>query len=246
VFVTVHGSDFVATSGSRLWRPVYRAVLRRATGIAVLNDAALAAVSRLAPNTPATLLPNPGPVPAHWTPAMSAGFAEPIVLFAGEVSRRKGVDVLLRAWPAVTRAVPGARLLVAGPDGGVDVSGAPGVRALGPVPRTEIHTLLGSARLAVLPSRAEGMPMYVLEAMAAGRPVVGTAVGAMPGMLAGAGVVVTPGDATTLADALIGYLRDPARAEHDGAAGRAHYLRTHSGAATLDRVAAFYGVASGR
>jgi glycosyltransferase involved in cell wall biosynthesis len=247
VFLTVHGSDFVATSGSGRWRPVYRSVLHRAEGVAVLNDAALAAVRELTPRTPATLLPNPGPVPEQWTPATAAGAAAPVVLFAGEVSRRKGVDVLLRAWPAVTAAVPGARLLVTGPAGGVDVDGIPGVRALGPVSPERIRGLLGETRVAVLPSRGEGMPMFVLEAMAAGRPVVGTTVGAMPEMLAGAGLVVAPGDAGLLADALVAYLRDSDRADRDGAAGRVRYVGRHSPATALRRLTAFYGVdASGR
>nr|WP_296065466.1 glycosyltransferase family 4 protein [uncultured Actinoplanes sp.] len=247
VFVTVHGSQFVATSGQPPWRTLYRLVLRRANAVAVLDDAALAAVRGLAPRTPATLLPNPGPVFPQWTPASGAVDTGPVVLFAGEVSRRKGVDVLLRAWPAVTAAVPGALLLVAGPDGGVDVAGVPGVRALGAVSAEAIRARLGEARVAVLPSRAEGMPMFVLEAMAAGRPVVGSTVGAMPRLLAGAGAVVEPGDADRLADALIGYLRDPERAGHDGAAGRARYLRSHSPGVALERLAAFYrtGAAGG-
>lgn len=240
VFVTVHGSQFVATSEQPSWRSLYRWVLRRANAVAVLDAAALAAVRGLAPRTPTTLLPNPGPVLPQWTPASGAVDAGPVVLFAGEVSRRKGVDVLLRAWPAVTAAVPGARLLVAGPAGGVDVDGIPGVHVLGAVSAEAIRARLGEARVAVLPSRAEGMPMFVLEAMAAGRPVVGSAVGAMPRLLAGAGAVVEPGDAGQLADALIGYLRDPQRARLDGAAGRIQYLRSHSPSVALRRLADFY------
>jgi glycosyltransferase involved in cell wall biosynthesis len=76
--------------------------------------------------------------------------------------------------------------------------------------------------------------------MAAGRPVVGSTVGAMPELLAGAGAVVDPGDAGQLAEALIGYLSDPERARHDGAAGRARYLRSHSPAIAVQRLAAFY------
>lgn len=240
VFVTVHGSQFVATSEQPSWRLLYRRVLRRADAVAVLNDAALAVVRDLAPRTPVTLLPNPGPVLPQWKPAGGAVDAEPVVLFAGEVSRRKGVDVLLRAWPAVAAAVPGARLLVAGPPGGVDVDTAGGVRLLGAVSAEEIRARLGEARVAVLPSRAEGMPMFVLEAMAAARPVVGSTVGAMPHLLAGVGTVVDPGDAGRLADALIGYLRDPERARRDGAAGRAEYLRSHSPEVAMQRLAAFY------
>ncbi|GAA0816576.1 hypothetical protein Sya03_42670 [Spirilliplanes yamanashiensis] len=242
VFVTVHGSDFVATSRTGLWRPVYAAVLRAADGVAVLNDGALAAVRRLAPRTPVTLLHNPGPVPADWRPATGAAAAPPTVVFAGEVSHRKGVDVLLAAWPAVLRAVPDATLVVAGPAGGVATDGVPGVRALGAVPPARVRELLGEARAAVLPSRAEAMPMFVLEAMAAGRPVVGTAVGAMPGMLAGAGRVVQPGDAAALAAALVAYLADPAAAGRDGAAGRERYLRDHSPAAAAHHLGVFYGL----
>ncbi|WP_127501035.1 glycosyltransferase family 4 protein [Actinoplanes solisilvae] len=238
VVVTVHGSQFVATSEQPSWRMLYSRVLRRADAVAVLNDEALAVVRDLAPRTPVTLLPNPGPVRPEWAPADDA--ADPIVLFAGEVSRRKGVDVLLRAWPAVTAAVPGARLMVAGPPGGIDVDGVPGVRWLGAVSAEEIRKRLGEARVAVLPSRAEGMPMFVLEAMAAARPVVGSTVGAMPHLLAGVGTVVDPGDAERLADALIAYLCDPERARRDGAAGRAEYLRSHSPEVTMQRLAAFY------
>jgi glycosyltransferase involved in cell wall biosynthesis len=242
VFVTVHGSQFVATSEQPSWRLLYRRVLRRADAVAVLTVAALAVVRDLAPRTPVTLLPNPGPVVPQWQPVGGAVDAEPVVLFAGEVSRRKGVDVLLRAWPAVTAAVPGARLLVAGPPGGVDidVDAVGGVRLLGAVSAEEIRARLGEARVAVLPSRAEGMPMFVLEAMAAARPVVGSTVGAMPHLLAGVGTVVDPGDAGRLADALIGYLRDPERARRDGAAGRAAYLRSHSPEVSMQRLAAFY------
>jgi glycosyltransferase involved in cell wall biosynthesis len=245
VFVTVHGSQFVATSEQPSWRPLYRWVLRRANAVAVLDAAALAAVRGLAPRTPTTLLPNPGPVLPQWTPASGAVDAGPVVLFAGEVSCRKGVDVLLHAWPAVTAAVPSARLLLAGPAGGVDVDGIPGVHVLGAISPEAIRARLGEARVAVLPSRAEGMPMFVLEAMAAGRPVVGSTVGAMPRLLAGAGAVVDPGDAAQLADALSGYLRDPQRARHDGAAGRARYLRSHSPAVALQRLADFYRTGAG-
>lgn len=246
VYVTVHGSDFVATSRQRGWASLYRSVLRRATGVAVLNTAAEAAVRRLVPATPVTVLANPGPVPADWAPP-GPGAAGPVALFAGEVSHRKGVDVLKAAWPAVRAALPEAELVVAGPPSGVDLAGVPGVRQVGPVSPERVRELLGAARVAVLPSRAEGMPMFVLEAMAAGRPVVGTTVGAMPDMLAGAGRVVPPGDADQLAGALTAYLGDPVRADREGAAGRARYRQSHSAEATLDRLADFYRVArSGR
>ena len=240
VFVTVHGSAFIATSQSRTWAPIYRSVLRAADGVAVLNEGAERAVRGLAPGRPVTLLHNPGPVPEDWEPATTAELSPPVVVFAGEVSRRKGVDVLLDAWPMVLRAVPSARLVIAGPFADVTVTGMPGVQAVGAVSPERVRALLGEARAAVLPSRAEAMPMFVLEAMAAGRPVVGSTVGAMPMMLAGAGKVVAPGDAVQLREALTAYLADAGAAGRDGNTARARYLSDHAADVAVRRLRDFY------
>jgi len=63
-----------------------------------------------------------------------------------------------------------------------------------------------------LPSRHEGLPLSVLEALALGVPVVATSVGGVPEALArGGGVLVLPGDAEELATALLELVGDPAR-----------------------------------
>jgi len=67
------------------------------------------------------------------------------------------------------------------------------VSFLGFVP--DIGTVLAAADVLALPSRTEGLPMAALEAMAAGLPVVASAVGSLPELLAdGAGMLVPPGD----------------------------------------------------
>lgn len=72
-----------------------------------------------------------------------------------------------------------------------------------------------------LPSRSEGMPLAVLEAWAAGLPVVATRVGGLPEMAGErAAILVEPGDVAALAESLAGLLADPSRAELLGLAGR--------------------------
>jgi glycosyltransferase involved in cell wall biosynthesis len=89
-----------------------------------------------------------------------------------------------------------------------------------------VPALLGAADLFVLPSRREGLPIALLEAMEAGLAIVATPVGGIPEALAHgeAGVLVPAGDARALADALAALARDPARrrALSEAARARAH------------------------
>ena len=81
--------------------------------------------------------------------------------------------------------------------------------------RSDIPNLLAAADLFVHPSLSEGLPIAVLEAMTAGRPIVATAVGDVPAALGGgeAGVIVGTADAAALARAIDGLLNDPERAQ---------------------------------
>ena len=87
----------------------------------------------------------------------------------------------------------------------------------------EVATALGAPLdVVVVPSTgSEAVSRVALEAMALARPVVASAVGSLPELLdEGAGVLVPPGDADALADALERVLRDPAGAEELGRRGR--------------------------
>jgi glycosyltransferase involved in cell wall biosynthesis len=92
------------------------------------------------------------------------------------------------------------------------------VRFLGA--RTDVAALLARADVVALPSLTEGMSNAVMEAMAAGRPVVATDVGGTAELIAGRGILVPPADADALAAGLERVLRDPAGAQHLAEAAR--------------------------
>jgi glycosyltransferase involved in cell wall biosynthesis len=87
--------------------------------------------------------------------------------------------------------------------------------------RSDIPNLLAAADIFVMPSLAEGLPLALLEAMFAGRPIVATTVGEIPTVLGDgkAGILVAPGDPVALSVALDRLLSDPREAQHLGQQG---------------------------
>ena len=155
---------------------------------------------------------------------------EPVVLFAGEVGGRKGVDVLWKAWSAITAERPDWRLVVAGPvEPEIEaLPTPPGVTVLGTVSREAVLNWETRSAIAVLPSRNEALPMFLLESMARGCAAVGTPVGEVAELLDGCGVVVPVDDGEGLAKALAVLMDDPVTASALGAAGRARVIETYS------------------
>ena len=161
---------------------------------------------------------------------------EPVALFAGVLQPYKAPEVLLDAWAAVRARLPQARLVLAGEGpmepalraraAALGLDGA--VEFAGHLPRPELRRRLDAATCLVLPSRSEGLPRLVIEAMARGRPVVGTRAGGIPELVTDGvtGRLVPTDDPAALADALVEVLADPARAAAMGAEarqiGRAH------------------------
>ncbi len=86
----------------------------------------------------------------------------------------------------------------------------------------DAQALIKLMDVVAVPSVSEGTPLVVLEAMAAGVPVVASSVGGIPDQIEPGreGILVTPGDSRALGDALLGLLRDPERARRMGVAGR--------------------------
>ncbi len=133
----------------------------------------------------------------------------PQLLFVGRVGRAKGVDLLLEAFSKLRKK--DARLLLVGPMvGDLDVAAAAQqlgvgsrVEWLGEKPHAELPALYAGASCLALPSRAEGLPCVLVEALLSGRPVVATDVGGVAELVDDAvGRLVPPADVHLLAAAL--------------------------------------------
>jgi glycosyltransferase involved in cell wall biosynthesis len=166
----------------------------------------------------------------------------PLAVCVGRLSRQKGQDVLLDAWPAVRQSVPTAELVVVGdgPEREALTARAPdGVRLLG---RTDPRDWYTAADVVILPSRWEGMALVPLEAAACGRSVVVTDVaGAREAVPPGTrSAVVRPGDAGALAAAVVPRLADRQAADGEGERGRRHVLEHHDVRHTTGRVLDVY------
>jgi glycosyltransferase involved in cell wall biosynthesis len=168
------------------------------------------------------------------------------VIFLGTARLNKGLDILLEAWKTVARADARLRIIGTPPDDpiiqGLRDQADSRVSFEGPVPFAFLPGLLASARVVVIPQQAMRgslgqLPAKLIDAMAAGRPVVSTIVGDIPAWLSdGAGIVVPPGDPAALGAAIERVLDDPAEAELMGQRARARFLRYGSFTAVRERL----------
>jgi glycosyltransferase involved in cell wall biosynthesis len=167
----------------------------------------------------------------------------PVVVYIGGLGPLRGLDLMRAAFPMV--GVTGARLRLAGPG---DPGELPeGVEHLGPVDHAEVPGLLREATVAWVPLQRHGnydraVPTKLVEAMAAGRPVVASDLGRMGAMVRAAdcGVLVPPDDARAHAEALRALLTDPAEARRLGANGRAAFERALGFERQADALTALY------
>ena len=156
---------------------------------------------------------------------------DPVLLFVGRLAGVKGVPLLLEALAALAPAHPALRLRLIGdgPDRAalearaIRLGLADRVEFLGYRSQSEVADALAGAQIFVLPSFAEGVPVVLMEAMAAGLPVVTTQIAGIPELVDSgiSGLLVPPGEAAPLARALDTLLTDPARRHAMGQAGRA-------------------------
>lgn len=243
VIVTVHGSDFpeFAQANPRF----VGATLRQADHVITLSQDAAAAVAGVAPSTATTIVANPIVVDRD---APGAGSTPPVVLFAGAIGRRKGVDKLVAAWRLLLAEGIEGRCRIVGP---IDDYTPPPTERLtveGPVHPDAVRELLRSVRVVALPSSAEGMPMILTEALAGARPFVATPVGGTAQIAPDPSMIVPLNDVPALAAAIGRYLRDPDLAERDGLRGQQHIAATRSPAVIDARLRQIYegcGVAAG-
>ncbi len=186
---------------------------------------------------------------SEMTPVEPAADAADLV-FVGELRRLKGPDVLIEAIAKLHRTGRRVHAVIAG-DGperaelqasAKDAGVAEHIRFIGYVPA---RSAFAQGRLLVMPSRAESLPYIVLEAAAAGLPMVATRVGGVPEIFGSEAALVPPGDAAALANAIAAALDDPAGTRAAAVRLRERVCTQFSQDAMVDGVLAAYDEALG-
>lgn len=216
--VTWHNAALGGGATRRVHGALERLVARRADvtlgASADLVERAVALGARDARLGPVTAPPLPAARGAAAdVRARLAGPGRPLVVAIGRLHPQKRIDVLIDA-AARWGNGPGAPLAVVAGDGPlraelqrrIDATGA-AVRLLGH--RDDVAELLAAADVVALPSEWEARSLVAQEALRAGRPLVTTAVGGLPGLVGDAAVLVPPGDPAALADAVVRVLTEP-------------------------------------
>ena len=241
----MHGGDFPRFYARARWpgrQPFIRWIYHRARHVIALSTEWRAAILAMAPAARVSVIPNPVEIPAAQA---SLASTPPTVLFMGVLEERKGVHDLLRAWSAVREAFPEARLVLAGSGARESVEAlarelgiAASVDMPGWVSPAECARLLQGASVFALPSHFEALPMAVLEAMAAGVPVVATRVGGIPMAVRDgeSGLLLEPRDVAALSAALERLLGDPGMRRAMGSAARARAVENFSADVLIPRL----------
>lgn len=173
--------------------------------------------------------------------------SRPFLLSVGRLTSIKALPDMIDAFAILAPTQPEARLIMVGSGDQRDLvlqriaqhGLADRVSLIGA--RDDVPRLLRSADVFVSSSSREGLPVAILEAMAAGLPIVGTAVGDVPHVVVpGTGLVVPPNQPQRLGAALKQVLADPVERRVMGIAAAAHVVKHHSPAVWLDQLIGVY------
>jgi glycosyltransferase involved in cell wall biosynthesis len=239
----------------RLYEAADKLALRAFDHVAVVSPSLLAEVRRagVAPSRSSLVengvgfAPPPREAVAALGAALRRGRGERLVVRVGRLARSKGNHLLLEAVAGLGPS-PGVRVVFVG-EGEEGAGLAAQARALGLQDRVDfmgfrddVYAFVSAADVLVSCSLKEGLPLVLLEAMAAGKPVVATSVGAVPSVIVPGrnGWLVPPGDAAALGAALKEALTDEAAARARAEQARADYEASHSREAMGRRYLAIY------
>ena len=228
VILQLHGSGFKAAheNAGAVLRLAMQISMERAASVIVSTAHFARWLSSAYRGVQVALVPSPVPQAAAGTPLHER---PRLVLFLGRLEARRGTFELAQAVAALRAEVPGLRLVYAGEGDrsqlaqhaqGLGIADA--VKFTGWVGPSGKRALLESAAVLAAPSYDDGLPMGILEAMAAGVPVVASAVGGVLEAVSDgvSGLLAPPGDAATLTRHLRRLLLEPQTAARIGAAAR--------------------------
>jgi glycosyltransferase involved in cell wall biosynthesis len=251
VMGTVHSEAASAPEVARHLR-LEALILRRLTRIAAVSSGVATDVVRRGIAAARVEVVHNG-ITDPGTPAPRTGPIETIVI-VGRLVEPKNTHVALRALAGLARQGLRPAMVVAG-DGPERASLEGLVQSLelaGQVRFTgfvdDVAPLLAGNAIFVMPSRSEGIPIALLEAMAHGLPIVASRVGGIPEVVHDGrdALLVPPDDASALEAALAGLLTDQPEARALGAAARARYEADFRVDAMRDRYADLYARVLGR
>lgn len=256
VVLHLHGGEFhifFERECGRLAKWLIRYVFDRADYVIVLSGVWKQRIAVISANPNIVCLPNPVHLP-ETVPDFDQR-EERTILFLGHLNRGKGIYDLIEAGSLLVRQGMQVRIIIGGTG---EMEGvATHARKLGMeqhvnlrgwVERANKDSLLRQATVFALPSYNEGLPMSVLEAMAAGLPVVSTPVGGIPDAITpGAeGLLIAPGDVQGLAGALGDLLNDRARLRQMGERAREKASEVYAADRIVSRLEAIYAAAGAR
>jgi glycosyltransferase involved in cell wall biosynthesis len=249
----LHGGgfrQFASVRSGLLMRRWIRHTLERSSLVIALTEGWAGFVRGFAPRARVTVVPNAVPLPQRSSDRAESGR----ILFLGRLEQAKGVAELVDAAALLAPRFPNLRLVLAG-DGELDTwraaAAEKGVAQLveltGWLDPAAREQQLNRAAVFCLPSHAEGLPMALLEAMAAGKAVVASRVGGIPEAVRDGenGLLVPPRDAQALATALARVLEDAGLRARLGEQARDTVAQHYSTEAICGRLAAIYNDLAG-
>jgi len=220
--ITLHTSHFLKLAKKPAWRPVLRRIVKSADWLLAASEEIRDVALELYPHERAEALTN-GVDTDMFTPAAArtSNTGRPRVIVPRRLFEKNGVEYFIRALPLVRRRLEIDAVLVGdGPERGkleglaAELGVTDMVTFLGRRPNDEMPRLLADADVAVFPSLMEATSVAALEAMSCGVPVAASRVGGLPEIVdESVGTLFEPANPESLADALVGLLLRPDRAE---------------------------------
>lgn len=251
VIFQLHGGGFVDFYRQRcgpLRRWWIRFILDHVAQIVVLSEVWLGRIGAITCNPNVCVIPNPIEADALLSIDLRNRPRQTILLM-GRLEREKGIFDLIEAMALLRQRYPQVRLLLAGAgdaDGlrrrAAECGLLDAIDFTGWVSGTAKMTAWTRAGIYALPSYIENLPMTVLEAMAAGMPIVASRIGGIPDAVVheGNGLLVEPGDVTALVVALDRLLTDPGFADRLAQASRVRFESRYGPRIIVPKLEAIY------